>query len=112
MKPNQKWRICYTLISHWLRFLGYVGFEFTLQITFGAISVYFLALLLCPGVNMGAQGISTTETRGKQTSLTNWETKLFGSLNQWFSSAQGGIQDFDQGAFRVLTPGGTEPKIC
>ena len=37
-KPNQKGRICHTPINHWLRFLGYVGFEFTLQIdlTFGA----------------------------------------------------------------------------
>ena len=32
MKPNQKWRICHTPISHWLRFLGYVGFEFTLSL--------------------------------------------------------------------------------
>ncbi len=26
-------------MSHWLRFLGYIGFEFTLQITFGAETV-------------------------------------------------------------------------
>ncbi len=31
-KPNQKGRICHTPISHWLRFLGYIGFEFTLQV--------------------------------------------------------------------------------
>ena len=39
VKPNQKWQICHTPISHWVRFLGYVGFEFTLQITFGAKTV-------------------------------------------------------------------------
>ncbi len=32
---NQKGRICHTPISHWLIYLGN-GFEFTLQITFGA----------------------------------------------------------------------------
>ena len=43
VKPNQKGRICNTPISHWLRFLGYVGFEFTLQITFGAKNVFFVS---------------------------------------------------------------------
>ena len=33
-KPNQKGRICFSPISHWLRFLGYVGSEFTLQMTY------------------------------------------------------------------------------
>ena len=36
VKPNQKGRICHAPISHWPKNLGYVGFEFTLQITFGA----------------------------------------------------------------------------
>ncbi len=34
MKANEKRRICHTPINHWLRNLGYVGVEFTLQITF------------------------------------------------------------------------------
>ncbi len=29
-------RICHTPLSHWLRNLGYVPFELTLQLTFGA----------------------------------------------------------------------------
>ena len=43
LKPNvtQLWkpiqyRNCHTLISHWMRNLGYVPFEFALQFTFGA----------------------------------------------------------------------------
>ncbi len=36
VKANQICRICHTLISHWPKNLGYVGFEFTLQLTFGA----------------------------------------------------------------------------
>ena len=36
MKANQMCRICHTLISHWPKTLGYVGFEFALQLTFGA----------------------------------------------------------------------------
>ena len=32
-------RICHTPISHWLIYLGYIGFEFTLLITFGAETV-------------------------------------------------------------------------
>ena len=36
MKANQICRICHTLNSHWPKKLGYVGFEFTLQLTFGA----------------------------------------------------------------------------
>ncbi len=36
VKANQMCRICHTLISHWPKNLGYVGFEFTLQLTFGA----------------------------------------------------------------------------
>ncbi len=35
-KANQMCRICYTLISHWPKNLGYVGFEFTLQLRFSA----------------------------------------------------------------------------
>ena len=36
LKANEKGRICHTPNSHWLRNLGYVGFEFALQLTFGA----------------------------------------------------------------------------
>ncbi len=36
VKANQMYRIYHTLISHWPKNLGYVGFEFTLQLTFGA----------------------------------------------------------------------------
>ncbi len=36
VKANQKGRICHTPVSHWLFCPGYVGVEFTLQITFGA----------------------------------------------------------------------------
>ena len=36
VKANQKWRIWHAPISHWLIYLGYVGVEFTLQLTFGA----------------------------------------------------------------------------
>ena len=32
-------RICHTLISHWLRNLGYVQFELSLHLTFGASTV-------------------------------------------------------------------------
>ncbi len=46
VKPNQKGRIYHTPISHWLRNLGYVGFEFTLQLTFGAYTVHFLMQFL------------------------------------------------------------------
>ena len=36
IKANEMCIICHTLISHWPKNLGYVGFELTLQITFGA----------------------------------------------------------------------------
>ncbi len=36
MNTNPMYRICHTPISHWLRNLGYVPFELTLQFTFGA----------------------------------------------------------------------------
>ncbi len=44
VKPNQKGRICYTPMSHWLRNLGYIGFEFTLQLTFHAWTVQYRCL--------------------------------------------------------------------
>ncbi len=36
VKANQMCRISHTLISHWPKNLGFVGFEFALQLTFGA----------------------------------------------------------------------------
>ncbi len=36
MNTNPMCRICHTPLSHWLRNLGYVPFELTLQFTFGA----------------------------------------------------------------------------
>ncbi len=36
VKANQMCIICHTPVSHWPKNLGYVGFEFTLQLTFGA----------------------------------------------------------------------------
>ena len=36
VKANQMCRNCHAFISHWLKNLGYFGFEFTLQVTFGA----------------------------------------------------------------------------
>ncbi len=44
MKANQKGRICHTPISHWLIYIGYVGFEFMLQITFGAETVHYTGI--------------------------------------------------------------------
>ena len=36
VSTNPMCRICHTPISDWLKNLGYVPFEFTLQFTFGA----------------------------------------------------------------------------
>ena len=37
MKANQMCIICHTPICHWLKNLGYVGFEFTLQLTLNCL---------------------------------------------------------------------------
>ena len=43
VKANQIGRICHTPVSHWLIYLGYVGFQFPLQLTFCAETLQWVS---------------------------------------------------------------------
>ena len=81
VKANQKGRICHTPVGHWLICLGYVGVEFTLQITFGA-------KIVCCAFVAETHLACSPATRSQNVKKTVWmlwmsRPVLFFSSNGW-----------------------------
>ncbi len=82
VKANQKQRICHTPISHWLRFLGYVGFEFIYianNVSCWNCLLFWQEHCKSPLIPMrqrqGTKMRVIKATRGTQQAMTSWTTR-------------------------------------